>query len=146
MPPAKVRPTADQYTCNLEYDPNRCVPMRSASPNGIECCPSYSGGCYVVPSFGEGFGIFTRRSKKKFPKPNCVSFDEVVTVKSIPSYTDYSEEVRNKIWHQPDDLHTIKQRNRLEYQAENLNWREAVEEDQMNSCCCMGEKIHPVSL
>merc|ERR1740139_610346 len=66
--------------------------------------------------------------KKKFPKPNCVSFDEVVTVKSIPSYTDYSEEVRN----------------RLEYQAENLNWREAVEEDQMNSCCCMGEKIHPV--
>merc|ERR1740124_1809310 len=36
--------------------------------------------------------------KKKFPKPNCVSFDEVVTVKSIPSYTDYSEEVRNNIW------------------------------------------------
>jgi len=145
MPPAKVKPTADQYTYNLEYDNNRCVPMHSASPSGIECCASYSGGCYVVPSFGEGFGIFTR-SKKKYPKPNFVSFDEVVTVKSIPSLTDYSEEVRNNIWHQPDDLHNIKQRNRMEYQAENWNWREAVEEDQMNSCCCMGEKIHPVSL
>lgn len=71
-----------------------------------------------------------------------VHFAPLVTVHLIPSHTAYSSRVRETIWISIDEMKRNATRNCLEYAAENWNWQEVIQEEDM--FYQKGELVHPV--
>jgi hypothetical protein len=72
----------------------------------------------------------------------CVSFDAAVTVHPIPLRSQYSNRIRNSLWTPVSELQENAARNCVEFAAENWDWRQAAEDDDM--VVYHGEKIHPI--
>lgn len=72
-----------------------------------------------------------------------VSFDETVSICSIPRRCDYSRKDRVKMHDTYCDRDLQILRNSIEYAYECYDWRHAIVEDEMEVCNYTGERIHP---
>lgn len=86
----------------------------------------------------EGYG---RRGSKR-----SVSLDQSVSVIPIPSRTEYSCQVRERIWSSSEELFANAARNSVEFASEGWNWRQVVEDERMLVHKPTGELIHPIHL
>lgn len=71
-----------------------------------------------------------------------VSFSPSVTVHPIPKHTAYSSRIRDAIWTKPTEMQESAARNCLEFAAENWDWRQVAEDEDM--VYYEGELVHPV--
>lgn len=71
-----------------------------------------------------------------------VSFSPSVTVYPIPKHTAYSRRIRDTIWTTPVEMQETAARNCLEFAAENWDWRQVAEDQDM--VYYHGERVHPV--
>jgi len=74
---------------------------------------------------------------------SSVSFLNSVDVRIIPNKDQYSQRIRKYLWNTPKELADNKERNAIEFQAENWDWQQAIDEDQFFTCSTTGDKIHP---
>jgi len=78
------------------------------------------------------------------PGKRNVRFNDMVEVRYVPLHSEYSERVRQKYWNSAQELWDMAARNSLEYAAENYDWRQAVEEQDLIRWGT--QLIHPVHL
>ena len=71
-----------------------------------------------------------------------VSLHNDVAVVPIPMRTEYSLQVRERLWSPPSELHQNAMRNTLEFAAEGFQWRNATDDAQM--VIVNGERVHPI--
>eukprot|EP00986_Skeletonema_menzelii_P001284 scaffold338_cov155-Skeletonema_menzelii.AAC.18 len=84
-------------------------------------------------------------SNSKTSKPKrCITFNESVKVVPIPTRHEYSDRIRCRLWTNTIELYENAARNHVEYAAENYDWRNACDDEEMYLCRSTGEKIHPV--
>ena len=72
----------------------------------------------------------------------AVSFDPCVTVVPIPSRKAYSDRIKCHLWTPIEELNENAARNYVEFAAENWDWKQVAEEEDMVDV--HGEYIHPV--
>jgi len=77
-------------------------------------------------------------------KRQRVQFKEDVTIHEIPSFRDYSDQVRSTMWRNTSEIANDARRNRREFIADGFDWRCACEEESMFLDANSGELIHPV--
>lgn len=85
-------------------------------------------------------------SLEKYPDPNrrrSVSFDSSVHIRVILNKKMYSRRTKCSLWYTPEELDQNSRRNSFEFEAENWDWRRAVEDEQFVTCPKTGEKVHP---
>lgn len=85
-----------------------------------------------------GSSIFSLRSTKS----RSVSFDQSVSVRTIPRRDAYTDRIKDQLWCSAQELHENAVRNSYEFAAENWDWRQAVEEEHM--VMIGSDHIHPV--
>lgn len=73
----------------------------------------------------------------------AVDFAPEVSMMLIPHRFDYDDDVRSSLWSSRHELGAMAARNYLEFAAEERDWRNAIEEDEMVTLN-NGEKVHPV--
>jgi len=76
-------------------------------------------------------------------RSGSVSFDKNVTVRQIPVHTEYSQRIRNQLWLGRKEMQENACRNAFEFAAENWDWRQATEDEDMIRDL-KGEMVHPV--
>ena len=72
-----------------------------------------------------------------------VRFNDVVTEKEIASHKKYSDRIRRQLWNDPEEILENAYRNQIEFQAEGMNWKSVLENDEMYVDPETGELIHP---
>jgi len=96
--------------------------------------------------------ISLKRKRRSAPRygsggnKRTVSIDKSVAVIPIPSRTEYSCQVRERIWSSSEELFANAARNSVEFASEGWNWRQAVEDKEMIVHKPSGELIHPIHL
>jgi len=96
--------------------------------------------------------ISLKRKRRSAPRydskgnKRSVSIDKSVSVVPIPSRTEYSCQVRERIWSSSEELFANAARNSVEFASEGWNWRQAVEDEEMIVHKPSGELIHPIHL
>lgn len=85
----------------------------------------------------------SRNDRMSSLTPRRVTFKPTVTVRSIPHFNRYPPALKKKIWFSSAEIYWNARRNRIEFQAEGRDWRNAVTEDQMHVDVAMGELVHP---
>ena len=75
-----------------------------------------------------------------------VCFDDTVSVKPIPNRASYSERIRNEMYSSPEEFRRNFDRNLIEFDSENLDWRNVLEDDYFYTNKYTGEKIHPIHI
>ena len=95
------------------------------------------------------FGLFrhssslsTVASTDSSSQEKSVSFAPSVTVHPIPKHTAYSSRIRETIWTNPTEMQESAARNCIEFAAENWDWRQVAEDQDM--VYYHGEFVHPV--
>lgn len=78
------------------------------------------------------------------PTKRSISFNEEVNVVPIPSHTDYSDRVRQRLWMGSSEIYANAQRNTIEFASECCDWRTVKEEEQFIRCQYSGNLTHPV--
>ena len=81
-------------------------------------------------------------SKSLTEGERSVSFASSVTVHPIPKHTAYSSRIRETIWTNPVEMQESAARNCIEFAAENWDWRQVAEDQDM--VYYQGELVHPV--
>lgn len=81
-------------------------------------------------------------SSHRLTKSRSVSFDDSITVRTIPRREAYSDRIKQHLWSDRQEAYQNAQRNAIEFAAENWDWRQAVEDEEMVETG-LG-KIHPV--
>jgi hypothetical protein len=141
----RPRPRSDSFQESLKADyglpaDDDDVPEGGCGASDSDCCSTISASTSSSASTckmgGGGHGAVDRSMKK------CVSFDTTVTVHPIPLRTQYSSRIRNSLWTPVSELQENAARNCVEFAAENWDWRQATEDDDM--VIYHGEKIHPI--
>jgi hypothetical protein len=84
----------------------------------------------------------TQSLKEENVRPRAVSFHSAVTVHPIPKHTAYSNRIRATIWTNPMEMQESAARNCFEFAAENWDWRQVAEDQDMVHY--QGERIHPI--
>ena len=79
-------------------------------------------------------------SKKK---QRSVSFEETVTVLTIPNKDSYSDKTRKHLWTEPHEMSQNSTRNAVEFASENWDWRQVADDVEFYICPVTGEKVHP---
>mmetsp|Transcript_7788 Transcript_7788/g.19064 ORF Transcript_7788/g.19064 Transcript_7788/m.19064 type:complete len:174 (+) Transcript_7788:156-677(+) len=72
-----------------------------------------------------------------------VRFNSIVTEKQIASHKKYSDRIKRQLWGSPEEIQENAYRNQIEYQAEGMNWKSVLENDEMYVDAKTGELIHP---
>jgi len=72
-----------------------------------------------------------------------VRFDDEVVIKPIASHKQYSKRIRNELWNDSKNIQENAYRNRIEYEAEGMEWEFVLEEEDMYVDPQTGERIHP---
>ena len=80
--------------------------------------------------------ILSKSTKNR--KHDRVHFNDKITIVPVPSYSRYSDRMRNRLWPSMQESHENIIRNSLEFASEGSNWRTAVEESSMVN------NIHPI--
>lgn len=84
-----------------------------------------------------------RSGSKSFSEDEkSVSFSPSVIVHPIPKHTAYSSRIRETMWTNPTEMQESAARNCLEFAAENWDWRQVADDQDMVSY--HGELVHPV--
>jgi len=73
-----------------------------------------------------------------------LTFDEEVSIVSIPRREQYSNRIKHYLWHKNEDVQASIMRNTIEYAADGWKWEEVREEGEHIYCEGSGEWIHPV--
>jgi hypothetical protein len=73
-----------------------------------------------------------------------IRFTETVDVFPIPMRSEYSDEVRAKIWSSTMELQENAARNTIEFASEGWDWRNVTLDDDMYQCHTTGKLIHPI--
>jgi len=94
--------------------------------------------CVSHDSSTESSGLKRCRSKRK------VSLSKSVEVIPIPTRSEYSGHVKERLWSSATELHRNAARNSFEFASEGWNWRTATEDENMLVCKSSGEMIHPI--
>jgi hypothetical protein len=80
--------------------------------------------------------------KEETRRKTSVFFDDIVSVVSIPSHSDYSERIRSRTWADRYEISAMASRNMLEFASEGWDWRNvAGDEDMLH---IEGELVHPI--
>ena len=74
----------------------------------------------------------------------CLTFDEEVSIVSIPRREQYSNRMQQHLWHPTELLQVNIMRNTIEYAADGWSWQQVREEEDHIYCAGNGEYIHPV--
>lgn len=82
---------------------------------------------------------------KKSKSKRKVSLHNDVAVMPIPSRTEYSSLVKERLWSSANDLYRNAVRNSIEFASEGWNWRTVADDEQMIRSPS-GERIHPIHL
>lgn len=98
-----------------------------------------SGDDLYNPRSAHEFG-YLNHTKRARPS---VSFRPMVEVRLIPHKNLYSQNVKNSIWNNPQELCSNAIRNSIEFAAENFDWRQAVEDEHFVTSPRSGIKVHP---
>ena len=77
---------------------------------------------------------------------STVHFDDVVSVVKIPSRYQYSDRIKKSIWSGKRELMEMAERNIIEFEYEDYDWRKAVLDDDMYVDSVNGELVHPCHL
>jgi len=85
----------------------------------------------------------TTNSSTKKKKIRSVSFDETVSVLTIPNKDAYSDRIKKYLWTEPYEMMQNTNRNAIEFASENWDWRQVAEDVEFFVCPKTGEKIHP---
>jgi hypothetical protein len=83
------------------------------------------------------------KSTTRQKKQRSVSFDETVTVLTIPNKDAYSDRIRKHLWMEPHEMLQNTNRNTIEFASENWDWRQVADDVEFYICPMTGEKIHP---
>lgn len=75
-----------------------------------------------------------------------IQFDNMVSVVRIPSHTSYSIDDKKHMWSTDYETRENARRNRREFAAEQYDWKQCVEEDEMYYDRISCEYIHPIHL
>jgi len=70
-----------------------------------------------------------------------VSFKEMVEVRFVPIFSDYSQRVRESYWNNSQDIWDAATRNTFEFESEGYDWRQAFEEEDFTQWG--GQLVHP---
>lgn len=79
-------------------------------------------------------------------RQRMVSFDDTVSIKPIPNRASYSERIRKVMYSDPEEFRRNLDRNLIEFDSENLDWRNVLEDDYFYTNKYTGEKIHPIHI
>lgn len=79
-------------------------------------------------------------------KKKGVTIRKTVTVVPIPSRSDYSHIVRDRLWTTSTELAVNAARNTVEFASEGWNWRNVLEDENMLVHQENGELIHPIHI
>ena len=78
-------------------------------------------------------------------KVRSVSFDDSITIRSIPTRKEYPVAIRKDLWGTKEEVLFNVHRNAMEFAAEGWDWQQAVEDHEMIKGH-NGELIHPVHI
>ncbi|CBN78142.1 hypothetical protein Esi_0100_0046 [Ectocarpus siliculosus] len=73
-----------------------------------------------------------------------VDFAPVVSAVYVPVHSEYSDRVRRSYWNSAGEIREMVYRNMIEFDAEEYNWENVAEEEDMYFCEETGEFIHPI--
>lgn len=73
-----------------------------------------------------------------------IQFNEDVHVMPIPTRTEYSSRVKQRLWSGHSELYANAQRNSIEFAYEGWDWRSVKEEAQFSRSAESGQLLHPV--
>ena len=98
----------------------------------------------VTPQPATSFRVAlkTEEERESDNVKSAVVFDESVAVFSIPSRSEYTPQMKSRIWSNKRELKNNAARNMLEFAAEGFNWRNAAEDEAMY-VNHVGERVHP---
>jgi hypothetical protein len=113
------------------------LPSLASSDLSLGCSPTYLSGSALMPNK-------KARTLNRKKKPKSVSMHSTVSVVSIPSRVDYTEEVRAKIWTPSHEIQANAARNTIEFCSENWDWKNVLEDDKMFIHQHNGERVHPI--
>jgi hypothetical protein len=74
----------------------------------------------------------------------CLTFNEQVSVVTIPRRDQYSNRIQQHLWHAPEQLQTAVQRATIEFAADGWRWQDVRTDQQHIVCPISGQLIHPV--
>lgn len=86
------------------------------------------------------------KGRAKRPDTNrkrLVRFNSIVTEKRIASHKKYSDRMKRALWSNSEESKDNAYRNRIEFQAEGMDWQSVLENDEMYIDVITGELIHP---
>ena len=106
------------------------------------CCESRDS-FYSISSSKENAGN-NQQLMSSLSLLNNVSFDPIVTVHTIPSHSTYSKRMWTSQWSSPIVAKKNEMRNRLEFEYDKFDWRNATEESGMIIDPETKILIHPV--
>ena len=112
------------------------------------CDQEFSGTTHVItpPSSLSDHSSCSQTEPKKssHKRQRGVSFDDTVSVKPIPNRASYSERTRKYLYSSPEEFRRNFDRNIIEFDYENGDWRNVLEDDYFYTNKFTGEKIHPI--
>jgi hypothetical protein len=114
---------------------------KSTTAGGTPPAPS-SSSVSSSSSFSASEYSTSTTSRKRPP----VSFNEEVSVCPIPMKDEYSKRIKDRIWASQEELMLNAHRNTVEFAAENWDWRQTPDDEQMYRCLATNELIHPVHI
>ena len=88
----------------------------------------------------------TTSSSGKKRSRRRVSINNDVEIKPIPERSEYSPDVRQKMWTSGSEIYSNAARNTIEFASENWNWRNVTEDENMLRHTITRELIHPIHL
>lgn len=85
------------------------------------------------------------RNKTRTPQRSgsSVTFEEIVSVVEIPSRHQYSNRVKKHLWSGRDEISEMANRNIIEFEFEDFDWRNVVLDDEMYIDSLNGRLVHP---
>lgn len=84
------------------------------------------------------------RSQSESSTPTSVSFENFVVVHPIPNRDAYSEDMKEAIWTNPEEMQDQMMRNYAEFASEGMMWQNTLEEEDF--FVYNNELVHPVHI
>ena len=104
-----------------------------------------------LPGTNRQWSTFQQPLKTTYPddtvkndKSSRIQFNTHVTVIQIPSHSQYSNRIKQRLWSNREEISQNAKRNLREFASEGWDVNKVVEEDKMFLDACSKEFIHPV--
>lgn len=87
--------------------------------------------------------VTRNNNNNKIKKKKSVRFNEITKIYFIPSRYEYSDIMKRQIWNSADEIMKMANRNTIEFEWENWDWKNVVLEEDMYVDAVNGQSIHP---